>query len=413
MKKRILLIGYNFYPEPTGIGKYSGEQMLWLAKMGYDCTVITTYPYYPYWKVQEPFQKKRLLYNTEKEDFVSGGKLTIFRCPIYVPSKPSGLTRIMLDLSFFLSAFIKLLLIIPQKKFDIVIAVTPSFLIGLLGILYKQINDAKLIYHIHDMQIEAARDLRMIKSKKVINSLFKIEKYIFNNCDIITCVGEGMAQKTRLKTNKKISLFINATDLKQFYPIKDRNSLKRLYGFFPTDKVILYSGAIGEKQGIDNIIYAADHFRKVNELKFVICGSGPYKEKLQNLSAKLSLQNVFFFPLQPVETFNQFLNMADLHLIIQKANAGDLVMPSKLTTVLAIGGLALVTANQGSGMYSLVKQHNMGIIVEAENQQALNEGILKAMSDDLRKISLNARKYAELNLSIDIIMSSFENNFIT
>lgn len=413
MKKRILLIGYNFYPEPTGIGKYSGEQMLWLAKMGYDCTVITTYPYYPYWKVQEPFQKKRLLYNTEKEDFVSGGKFTIFRCPIYVPSKPSGLTRIMLDLSFFLSAFIKLLLIIPQKKFDIVIAVTPSFLIGLLGILYKQINDAKLIYHIHDMQIEAARDLRMIKSKKVINSLFKIEKYIFNNCDIITCVGEGMAQKTRLKTNKKISLFINATDLKQFYPIKDRNSLKRLYGFFPTDKVILYSGAIGEKQGIDNIIYAADHFRKVNELKFVICGSGPYKEKLQNLSAKLSLQNVFFFPLQPVETFNQFLNMADLHLIIQKANAGDLVMPSKLTTVLAIGGLALVTANQGSGMYSLVKQHNMGIIVEAENQQALNEGILKAMSDDLRKISLNARKYAELNLSIDIIMSSFENNFIT
>jgi colanic acid biosynthesis glycosyl transferase WcaI len=56
--KRILLISYNFSPEPTGIGKYNGEMIEWLVKKGYDCNVITAYPYYPYWKVQEPFFKK-------------------------------------------------------------------------------------------------------------------------------------------------------------------------------------------------------------------------------------------------------------------------------------------------------------------------------------------------------------------
>ena len=31
MKKRLLLISYNFYPEPTGIGKYNGEMISWFV----------------------------------------------------------------------------------------------------------------------------------------------------------------------------------------------------------------------------------------------------------------------------------------------------------------------------------------------------------------------------------------------
>jgi hypothetical protein len=66
MKKRLLLISYNFYPEPTGIGKYNGEMISWFVSKGYDCTVITSYPYYPYWKIQEPYYKKRFWYTIEE-----------------------------------------------------------------------------------------------------------------------------------------------------------------------------------------------------------------------------------------------------------------------------------------------------------------------------------------------------------
>ena len=105
MKKRLLLISYNFYPEPTGIGKYNGEMISWFVSQGYDCTVITSYPYYPYWKIQEPYYKKRFWYTIEESvDAESGGSLRIYRCPQYVPAKPSGLKRIILDLSFLFSA---------------------------------------------------------------------------------------------------------------------------------------------------------------------------------------------------------------------------------------------------------------------------------------------------------------------
>jgi len=413
MKKSILLIGYNFYPEPTGIGKYSGEQIQWLAKKGYDCSVLTSYPYYPFWKVQEPYVRDRFRYTTEIERFDSGGSITVYRCPMYIPATPSGMRRVLMDFSFLISAFFKLFQLLMGKKYDFVITILPSVTLGLLGIFYKKIRGTQLICHVHDLQIEAARDLKMIKSENGIRALFKLEKYIFDQCDGITCVGDGMLRKVKEKAQRDISLFYNTTDLNQFYPIGDRVGLKRTFGFNPSDKIILYSGAIGEKQGIETILYSAKNFKNRPDMKFVICGSGPYKDKLQSLASQLALQNVTLMPLQPVEHFNRFLNMADVHLVIQKANACDLVMPSKLNTVLAIGGVALVTANIGSGIYSLIQKHEMGVLVDAENQTALNEGILEALGENANILATNARQYAETYLSVDRIMNSFEESFLT
>ena len=76
MSKRLLLIGGNYSPEPTGIGKYNGEMIKWLAENGYDCTVITSYPYYAEWKVQPPYDKKKNWYTKEVSSYVYG-KVTV------------------------------------------------------------------------------------------------------------------------------------------------------------------------------------------------------------------------------------------------------------------------------------------------------------------------------------------------
>ena len=413
MKKSFLLIGYNFYPEPTGIGKYSGEMAYWLAKNGHDCTVITAYPYYPYWKIQEPYYEKRYGYTSERKEFASGGSLTIHRCPMYVPAKPSGMKRMLLDFSFLTSSFFKLLQLATKKKIDTVFVVAPSFHFGLLGILYQKLKNAKFIYHIQDMQIEAARDLNMIKSEKAISFLFALEKYIFSNANIISSISTGMVRRIQEKANKPVALFPNWTDTNLFYPIDDRASLKIEFGFEPTDKIILYSGAIGEKQGLEAIMEVAKRHKSSPEIKFIICGSGPYKQTLQALANSLDLHNVVFFPLQPYDKFNRFLNTADIHLVIQKANASDLVMPSKITTILAVGGLAVITANKDSSLHSLVETFNMGILVQAEDQHALNEGIARAIGTNDNTIASNARAYAENHLAIDKIMEKFESTMLT
>ncbi len=413
MKKRILLIGYNFHPEPTGIGKYSGEMIAWLARKGYDCEVVTAYPYYPFWKVQDAYSKKKYWYSTEYQSF-EGCRVKVHRCPIYVPSIPTSIKRMLLDLSFLISAFIKvLLLIILTKRFDYVVTVVPCFQFGLLGVFYKKIRRTVLLYHIQDLQIEAAKDLNLIKSRLVLNSLFTLEKYILGQSDVITSISEAMVRKVRMKSKKDVYLFENWTDCERFYPIEQKANLKEEFGFKASDKVVLYSGAVGEKQGLEAILYAAEALKHQTNLKFIICGSGPYKQKLISLSNSLKLHNLIFLPLQPIEKFNSFLNMADVHLVIQKSKASDLVMPSKLTTVLSVGGLALVTASKGTSLYTCVSCNKIGLMVEPEQQNNLNEAILNAIVVNHENIKINARHYAEERLSIDKIMLNFSRYALT
>ena len=407
--KRILFIGYNFSPELTGIGKYSGEMIHWLANKGHDIMVLTAYPYYPHWKVQEPYRKNRFWYRKEVKKYDSSGRLQVLRCPMYVPQNPSGLKRMLLDSSFSVTALSAMLPMLFQKKYDWVITVAPSFQFGLLGILYKKIKRAKHLYHIQDLQIEAAQDLGLIRSKNLLKMLYGIEGYIFKKTDVISSISEGMIARIEEKAQKPLVFFPNWTETDSFFPIKNRAPLKDQFGFDVDDWVVLYSGAIGEKQGLEAILHAANALRVYKKLRFVICGTGPYKEVLKNKTAQMKLDNVRFLPLQPKEKFSAFLNMADLHLVIQKAKASDLVMPSKLTTILAVGGLALVTANSDSSLYSIVNKYQMGLLVEAENQEALNEGILKAFQNQENALVRQAaRRYAEEYLAIDKIMQSFD-----
>ena len=414
MRKRILFIGGNFSPEPTGIGKYSGEMIEWLSQNGFECTIVTTYPYYPQWKVQVPYDKRSFWYKKEiiPSPDNSSESIKIIRCPHYVPKKPTGLNRMISDLTFFLTSSLVIFGMLFKKKNDFVFTVAPPFLLGLAGVFYKKIKRAKFLYHIQDLQIEAAQNLEIIKGKFFLNTLFAIERYIFRNADYISTISEGMIKKVRDKAKKNILFFPNWADIEKFYPISNKSKLKAEFGFNGGDKIVLYSGAIGEKQGLEAILHSAKYFANTPDLKFVVCGSGPYKQNLLHLKEQMNLQNVTFLPLQPFEKLNSLLNMADVHLVLQKNGASDLMMPSKLSTILAVGGVSIVTANPGSSLFNLIDTHNAGLLIEPENQDALNSAIKYAISNEHTEIEINARRYAEAHLSIHNILSTFIKNIL-
>lgn len=376
--------------------------MDWLSANGYQCTVVTTYPYYPQWKIEKAYKKRSFWFSREKR-----GHITVHRCPHYVPATPGGLKRMMLDLTFTISAFFKILQLSFGPKRDFVMVVAPPFVPGFLGVLYKMLRRAKLIYHVQDLQIEAARDLQMVKSKKMISLLFLMERFILKRADQLSSISAGMVKKMKEKTGREIAFFPNWSDTSKFFPLPERQKLKTTFGLNETDKVILYSGAIGEKQGLDIVLKAAASLKDIPELKFIICGTGPYKENLQAMVKDMGLTNLLFFSLQPVEKLNEFLNMADVHLVIQKADASDLVMPSKLTNILAVGGLAIVTAVPGTSLFEEVHNHQMGILAESENTASFVEAVRKSTTSDCSDLKANARIYAENYLSIDKVMQRF------
>ncbi len=139
-------------------------------------------------------------------------------------------------------------------------------------------------------------------------------------------------------------------------------------------------------------------------------GDGAAREGLVRLARTRQLRNVLFKPLQPLEKLGPMLATADIHLVLQRRGAADLVMPSKLTGILAAGGVALVTADPGTELYRIVTGSQLGLAVEPESVQSITEGILHLISDAELCAGLreNARKYAEQVLEKSVVLRGFE-----
>ena len=94
---RLLIYGINYAPELTGVGKYTAEMAETLAALGHEVRVVTAYPYYPAWKVEAGFSPWR--YENES---IRGVK--VWRCPLWVLNRPSGLKRVLHLASFAISS---------------------------------------------------------------------------------------------------------------------------------------------------------------------------------------------------------------------------------------------------------------------------------------------------------------------
>jgi colanic acid biosynthesis glycosyl transferase WcaI len=198
----------------------------------------------------------------------------------------------------------------------------------------------------------------------------------------------------------------NWVDVSTIFPLARPSEFRRLLGIPAEQKVILYSGNMGAKQGIETLADAAVALAARTDLTFVFCGSGAAKESL--VARCSGLTNCVFLPLQPVDRLNELLNLADIHVLPQRGDAADLVMPSKLTGMFASGRATVAMARRGTALYEAVAPR--GVVVPPDNVKALAAAITVLASDAERRTALGkaARNYAERALSPESTIRAFE-----
>jgi colanic acid biosynthesis glycosyl transferase WcaI len=148
---------------------------------------------------------------------------------------------------------------------------------------------------------------------------------------------------------------------------------------------------MGEKQGLDLIIDVARSFAEPRVL-FLLCGDGAVRAPLQ--AAASGLSNVRFIPLQPLSRLNELLNLAEVHLLPQRAAAEDLVMPSKLTAIMASGRPVVAAARAGSEVARAAREG--GIVCSPDDAQAFASAVRRLLGDEALRRQLGAagRGYA-------------------
>lgn len=400
---KILVYGINYSPELTGIGKYTGEMVAWMAREGHEVRVITAPPYYPQWKVGERYSAWR--YRREE------GEATVWRCPLYVPKQPSTLKRLLHLGSFALSSFFPLM---AQRRWkpDRIIGVVPTLFCTPGMRLLAKLSGARTVLHIQDYEVDAMLGLGMAgkgKRGSVARLATAFERSALRNVDNVSTISRSMMNKAREKgvAAEKILFFPNWSEVARFQDVNDADvtALRQQLGLPEGKKIVLYSGNIGEKQGLEKVIDAAERLRD-RPLIFAIVGQGGGKARLENMARERGLANIKFLPLQPYDALPALLKMGDCHLVVQKRGAADAVLPSKLTNILAVGGNAVITAEPHTELGQLCERYpGIAVCVEPESTDALVNGISQALA--MPKNNTTAREYAERTLNKENVLRQF------
>lgn len=380
--RRVLIVGLNYAPEPVGIGPYTQGLAEALVARGADVRVIAGKPYYPQWRTYPAFAG--LDWRTGEE-----GGVKITRCPHYVPAQPSGLKRILHLASFALSALphaLRAALGGRGRRPELVIAVAPALLSVFTAWLAARIAGARLWIHVQDFEVEAALATGLMDDARLPARLARrVEGTFLRLGDTVSTISPQMCAKLVAKgvALQRVIEMRNWSDARFAPDPSGAETVRAEWGL--TGKVVaLYSGNIARKQGIEILVEAARLLQHRQDIAFVICGEGPNRAELEKLAAGLG--NVQLHDLQPAERMGAMLTMADLHLLPQIAVAADLVLPSKLTNMLASGRPVVATTEPGTGLYAEVD--GCGTVTQPGDAAALAAAVAELAGDPARRAAL-------------------------
>ena len=322
-RPHLLVCCVNYAPEILGTAPYTRDLAQWFAERGWDVRVVTTYPYYPEWR-RRPGDP-RFGYRRD-----SGDGVTVLRCPSWVPALPTGLKRLAHYASFAASS-LPVVLGHAAWRPDFTLVVAPTLASAPGALLAARLARGRSWLHMQDYEVDVALRLGLLPPAGR-SALKRLESRLLRSFDVVTSITEpmlGVARGLGVPAERLV-LLPNWANLAAVRPLDRPSRFRASLGIPDGQRVVLYTGNLGRKQGIALIADAARRSQDSGSpVVYVVSGDGADREALGSAAATHALTNLLRVPLQPDESFNDLLNLADAHLIVQEAGVADLVMPSK------------------------------------------------------------------------------------
>lgn len=256
------------------------------------------------------------------------------------------------------------------KPGDTVFAVTnPAFLLPKMRKLKKK-KDIEYILLVHDVFPENALASGVMKIKPLYSFLKKRFDKAYAVADKVLVLGEDMKGIVASKTGRSDNVFVCENWGEASIKPADRPSDSKI--------VLQYAGNIGRVQGIENVLSVVSGLNN-QRLVFDFWGSGALVPYINSFIAEHQLDNVRVRGSYNRATQNEVLNDCDMAIICLAKGMKGFGVPSKTYNVLAAGKPILYIGDQGSEIYNLVKENDLGVVFDW-NQTAELAAWLDALS---------------------------------
>jgi len=387
----ILIVTRHYAPEPTGSAPVMAEMAEWLARSGRPVSVLTVRPSYPARSITPGYELG------QHDDAVEKG-VAVRRLATTPPSSDQLLARTWPELRFLLDLLVGRMSgkIAPRAQ---VVSLCPSIL-TVAGALFLVKRGGKHVAVVHDIPSGLGAALGLGETSIATRLIRVVESLVLNRVDHVVTLSESMAAQLRgMGIDKPITVLPPHVDTEHIRP------LPRPRGAPPT---VMYSGNLGRKQGLDQLVDLAKVLQtRAPHVRVLIKGDGAGKAPLLARVTEEKLTNVQFEPLAPVAQLAASLAEGDVHVVPQLAAGAEFALPSKIFAIMAAGRPLVATASSGSPLERLASESGAFICAPLDDAEAFATAVLALLDDPAKckALAKTARAYVEANASTDVCMS--------
>jgi colanic acid biosynthesis glycosyl transferase WcaI len=371
---KITVWGINYAPEATGIAPYNAGLCEFLAARGHDVRMLTTFSYYPQWRKAAADGGR--LYRT---DLMNG--VPVHRCWHYVPAagRVTTLRRVWHELTFGVTSALRALTL---PRAEIYVVVSPPLILGFFAWLVTRLRGGKFVFHVQDLQPDAAVGLGMVKPGIFTRALYALEAFAYRQAASVSGISDGMMRAFAAKgvPAERRVYFPNWTSAGAHggagaVPAEEAAAARARHGIAAEALLAFYSGNLGRKQGLEVLVEAAALLEgggtAARPIIIVIAGEGAARDELAGKISACGLCNIRLLPLLADADYRALLAAADVSLITQAPGTGQFFFPSKLLSVLAAGKPVLAVADADSELAHAVAEGGFGAVTPAGDAAAL------------------------------------------
>lgn len=398
---KILILTQYFPPEVGAPQNRLFELAVRLKQKGADITVLTAMPNYPQMQVHEGYKGK--FYHFED---MNG--LHVHRTWIYVTKSKGIFQRLLNYFSFVKTSF--WVGLFKLGKFDYILCESPPLFLGITAYALKKIKGAKLIFNVSDLWPESAEKLGLVSNAFFLRSATKLEEFLYKQSDLISGQTQGIVKNISARfPDKKVYWLPNGVDLNYYKAESVKTNWREENKFSTDDFLLLYAGIIGHAQGLEVVVRAANKLKEHSQIKFILLGSGPEKEKLLLLKEQLKTENVFFFDAVTKKEMPAIVSASDVAVIpLKRLDLFKGAIPSKIFENLAMKKPILLGV-EGEAKELFIDEGNCGLAFIPEDSDNLAKKTLELFNNQttLKQLGENGYTYVERKFTRDKIANEF------
>jgi colanic acid biosynthesis glycosyl transferase WcaI len=400
---RILVIGINYAPERSGIAPFTTGLCDHLASQGHQVKVVTTFPYYPEWRVWDDYRG-----GFYKKESLNG--VLVHRVWQFVPSRPSRLLQRMLYYaSFAVTSFVAALF---TGECDIILCLCPPIEAALGAFALSKIKGSRYVIKLNDLATDAALATGILREGFLIRLARSLERFTYQQAEAVICLCPGFVDKLTSQgiSSEKMHLIPDWSDVENIGTDEQEDGFRRATGLLPQQFLVFHTGNMGKKQDLMNIVRAAELSRKDPDLVWVLVGQGEERPVLASEISRLGLTNVRLLPFQSAANLSKMYASSEVLLLNQKASVEDAVSPSKLLTYMAARRPVVAAVSAKSEAARQIGRANCGLLVPAEDPAALAAAVRTLRREPALRAQLgsNGRRYAEEHFARSTVLQAYD-----